>query len=488
MKAFPDRDKLTDGRGWLPLHWAVAAATGEQQHGVTEADVKAMYGLDPLALCRHHLMKSIDGFGYTPSHLLCTLETTERTKALVRFFSTARPQSFTMNVRYNRLHHVDAGDHFGALHVACRFGQPTEWLVQQLLQLDSSACIRTTRINYIERTPLGLLCEHSAHVDEGVLRCLLAADSSGKVVCHGIEGCFTSKQLTNRVALVTRLLEVNPQAAQHKDWYGRTLAHWACKYSDHMTAEERIDILKLLLALHRDAFKEADGDGCLPSHYLAHYGTVEALEYLLGACPEVPATALTTESRNLLHCVTMGRSEGLAAKAWLLCAQYPAMMLQRDSDGQTPLFKALCIQSMEVTMVVCEAGGREVASAAVVNPTYADHDYNGWLPLHDFIEFHADCLKMESQLSPRADVFHLLLRLYPEAAGVEAGFGQFKNTPYGLAVNWGLPAYYCRLLLRAAPALDPAELRRLNWAERRMAMFVAFAAAARQPPLLARLR
>jgi hypothetical protein len=78
------------------------------------------------------------------------------------------------------------------------------------------------------------------------------------------------------------------------------------------------------------------------------------------------------------------------------------------------------------------------------------------------------------------------------AAGIEGGIGRaFKKTPYQLAVDHDLPTYFLRLLLRAAPDLDPAELRRLNWAERRTAMFVAFAAVAKQataPPLLTRLR
>jgi len=65
------------------------------------------------------------------------------------------------------------------------------------------------------------------------------------------------------------------------------------------------------------------------------------------------------------------------------------------------------------------------------------------------------------------------MRLYPEAAGVEAGEALCKKTPYQLAVDKGFPAYYRRLLLCAAPDLDPAELRRLDWAERRTAMYVA---------------
>jgi hypothetical protein len=111
------------------------------------------------------------------------------------------------------------------------------------------------------------------------------------------------------------------------------------------------------------------------------------------------------------------------------------------------------------------------------------------LQTHSTLTF-ATTLKTEP-LSALADAFRLLLCLYPEAAGTEGGAEEDAKTPYQLAVDKKLPPYYHRLLLCAAPHLDPAELRRLNWAERRTAMFVAFAAVPKQataPPLLARLR
>ena len=88
-------------------------------------------------------------------------------------------------------------------------------------------------------------------------------------------------------------------------------------------------------------------------------------------------------------------------------------------------------------------------------------------------------------------MFRWLLRLYPEAAGIECGVGTLhKKTPYQMAVILRLPDYYRRLLLRAAPTLHPAELHRLNYNERRMAMFLAFRAttATMDAPLIARLR
>ena len=85
----------------------------------------------------------------------------------------------------------------------------------------------------------------------------------------------------------------------------------------------------------------------------------------------------------------------------------------------------------------------------------------------------------------------MLLHQYPEATGIVGGVGIYKKkTPYQLAVDKYLPSYYLRLLLRAAPNLNPVELHRLNYEERRMAIFLAFRArtSATEPPLLARLR
>jgi hypothetical protein len=64
-------------------------------------------------------------------------------------------------------------------------------------------------------------------------------------------------------------------------------------------------------------------------------------------------------------------------------------------------------------------------------------------------------------------------------------------TPYQLAVTYWKPDSVRRLLLRAAPALDPPALGRLNYAARRVAMFLAFRAlpaTVHGLPMLARLR
>ena len=236
----------------------------------------------------------------------------------------------------------------------------------------------------------------NGRVDEQALRRMLAVNSSVEVVYNGIRTCLFRRVLTNRVDAVTLLLEANPVAAHSVKADGSTLALITCLGSDVMSGQECIDILKLLLSANKNAFKVADNawTGMYPVHWLARLGPVEALEYLLDACPEVPATTLTVGSKqNLLHCVIDGKSADQVAKACLLCSRYPAMVMQRDRAGRTPLF--------------------------------------------------------------------------------------------------GATAYYCRLLLRNAPRQNLAELRRLNWQERRTAMYVAYAARFPQgtkPALLARFR
>ena len=57
--AFPDSGKLADGRGWLPMHWAVVA-DDDGESIATEADVMCVYELDPMALRRHHIVNVTD--------------------------------------------------------------------------------------------------------------------------------------------------------------------------------------------------------------------------------------------------------------------------------------------------------------------------------------------------------------------------------------------------------------------------------------------
>ena len=480
MRAFPDDSKLTDGRGWLPLHWALVI------DNVTEADVKLVCTSDPLALQRYHLTDTDkDHMGYTPAHLLCMKKVA--TKSLILHFSIINEQAFTMSAS-----RPDRGDPslygFSALHAACCHGQPTEELLQHLLQLDSSQTKKKCSTNGL--TPLGYLCKNVRRSDR-LINCLLKVDSSAEVVGNGIAGCLKSTDYSRVLERVDMLLKANPEAAKYRSSSGANLLHSAV-YQGKKPLQLCIDIVQRIHTIHKDALREVDEDGWLPVHNAAFYRTVEVMEFLLGLYPESASVVTSDRSANLLHLAandTQNTISVIEAKVRFLCSRYPAMMLQREDDGVIPLHAVIWLKNIPAMQILCEAGGQEQVRVPVAHPTNDNFGFNGWLPLHYVINWNAESLR-DSLLSKEADCFRLLLRSYPEAAGIEGGVGADKMTPYQLAVDKKLPPYYHRLLLRAAPNLNPAELHRLNYAERRMAMFLAFKALTRniEPLLLARLR
>jgi hypothetical protein len=81
-----------------------------------------------------------------------------------------------------------------------------------------------------------------------------------------------------------------------------------------------------------------------------------------------------------------------------------------------------------------------------------------------------------SLLSDEADMLRYLLRHYPAAVTIPAGPDDGNKNVYELAIEHKHRDFVRRLLLRAAPELDPDELHRLNYAERRMALFLAHCA------------
>jgi ankyrin repeat protein len=108
----------------------------------------------------------------------------------------------------------------------------------------------------------------------------------------------------------------------------------------------------------------------------------------------------------------------------------------------------------------------ERAPGLAAELTFADDS----LPLHFLLDRFRD--KNDPPVS-RINMLRLLLRYYPEGAGKADHLG---DSPYDLAVKVGMSTLIQRLLLRADPTIDPTELRRLNYVERRMAMFLAYSA------------
>ena len=512
LKAFPVPEHVypvENGRkGWLPLHWAAALVSSEQ-YDVTEADVKALYALDPMAIQTTHV--NIDGdvyehtdggiVAFTPAHLLCMSPATPCSMELVRLISVCSPSTFSSR---------PAG--FSTLHAACCYGTPTVELLQHLLQLDSSQATFTTTFDEttMERRPLGHLCfnlvykaDKPPYADD-LVSCLLEVDKSAEAIGDALFGCLDvcyddmnshdeaviGRRNARVYGMVETLLKVNPEAAKYRDSSGYNLLHWACL--NYLPSELCINVMKLVLTLHKDAAQEADLNGWLPAYCAAERCDVEVLEFVLNLYPEA-AGVVTLDRSSLLHEAVISYSSTALPSVQYLCSRYPAMMQQRDKDGHLPVHKAASSQHGKM-LALFEAGGVEQFKMPIAHPADADYGCNGYLPIHLFILLQFGYLEIvaHAAISEAADEFRLLLRLYPEAVNIEGGVGaSYKTTPYQLAVVRKLPNYYLRLLLRAAPTLNPPELHRLNYEERRMVMFLAFKATTatlQAPFLLARLR
>ena len=495
---FPDDSKIEDGRGWMPLHWAaIGFDTPEgDMHGLTEEDVHLVYASDPLALQRYHHHIDIDVEDqndqynctdierYTPVHFLCMQPVTPKRISLLQYFSICNRQArFIPSV----------------LHVTCQLGQPTEELLKFLLQLDSS---QTAKFYKEDRsnplTPLGLLCCNKS-CNERLITCLLEADSSPEVVIGGLFACIRPYDHTNILENLDVLFKSQESLGSRTMWdvepllLNRLMQSVIC--SSQLPPSLCIAVIQRILAIRPDVVKEVF-NGRLPIHNATKHCALEVMEFLLELYPESAMVVTVDElwpdkgSDNLLHLALDTYNH--TTKVTYLCSRYPEMIHQRNGSGKTPLHLSLggYNASISTANILCDIGGQEVVKAPIIHPT----KQCGWLPLHLMIKKinNAWCHDLSSPLSKGADVFRMLLRWYPEAAGIAAGSPGDLKTPYQLAdePSQTIDPYFLRPLLRAAPDLNPSELHRLNYAERRMAMFLAFRAAASDPTplLLARLR
>ena len=259
-----------------------------------------------------------------------------------------------------------------------------------------------------------------------------------------------------------------------------------------------LGVIQFLLDHNKDAVKVVDKYGRLPVHIAAGEGTFQVMKLLLDVFPEganvIPNSPC---DQNLLQVALEDRE-----KVEYLCSKYPAMLKRRNDCGYLPIHTTVERDyfNYSIMRIICEAGGLEQLKIPVIHPTDTEDYRKGYLPLHVFLHGHSEYFngdKTENDRVEQADALRYLLRMYPEAAGIVAGAGNEPLTrpmnPYQMALTWceRIPKQYLRLLLRAAPTLDPVALHRFNYEQRRMAMFVAcraVVAAGAKKLLLARLR
>ena len=369
--------------------------------------------------------------GFTPGHLLCMKEMTNRNMSLVRKFSEiSQGNAFTMSSSY-----PERGDPslygFTALHAACGVGKPTVELIQYLLTLNSTQTKKMC--NAKGTTPLGYTIKNS-NGTESLLQHLMEVDSSTAVIWSAINGCLLPSPDYSRVLdRVEMLLKADPEAAKHRSVEGENLLHMAA-LQEKLPQQICIDVMQRILAIHKDAVRGVTSRGWLPIHYAARYSALEVMEFLLGLYPESALAVTTDVSLKVLRLAVSDKENTpsvMEAKVRFLCSQYPAMLLQRDSRGNTPLIITIIGRNVSATHILCKAGGQEVVRMSLANPTDAEDVWNGRLPLHHLVKFFDGALRY-SPLSTEADMFRTLLHCTPKRR-----LSRVVSVPAGrLLTNW----------------------------------------------------
>jgi ankyrin repeat protein len=300
-------------------------------------------------------------------------------------------------------------------------------MLHQLLHADVSVALLQDSDG---NTPLHLLCKLKGEDDDEGLRATMMD--------------IMRKQLLDTCPAAAMIANTNGSLPLHCVFYG----------------DSDTGFLQQLIAAYPEGLQCGDNDGFLPAHCAAQVGTLGMLTTVLDAYPEA-ASSNVAICGTPLHQVSFQPEEETPDFVRYLYERYPAAIkTPRHGDGWYPLHCAT------------ESGSNEVLK--LVHTLYPDSisiattDGHKNLPLHIlFAEGH-----FESPLSADADMLRYLLRHYPAAATIPAGPRDENMNPYQLAVKYEYPDFVRRLLLRAAPELDPDELHRLNYEERRIALFL----------------
>jgi ankyrin repeat protein len=489
LASFPDDSKISDERNWLPLHFAVALfaedkISAEDVHLLHTNDLLAMYRLSELERGDEEKDKYL--IGCTPAHLLCMQQ--QPKMEMVRHFCICDPKAFLLRDQSGRC----------TLHLAAEYSESVE-LLQAMLQIDVTMTKCSLDSDHeMERTPLGLLCgRFEFPTFHEMVACLIGANSSVAVVYDGVMQCFESfsdtvsldqliylsSRCERTMDLLRFLLNANSDVTNYED------SHIFNTASIYLEGEIGVAVLSLLISKNSTGVKVVGYDGYLPIHHAVEYSSLDVLKLLHSNYPE-SLSILTDHEDNLLHrALQEGSSFSIEDrrstrdKVEYLCDHCPALIHQKNNEGRTPLHQSLTETYFHIESVICLCSVDETVVRDRFTPPDTDQWCSGQLPLHLLIEHKPP----RSELSDEGDCFRLFLRLYPASASIKDDNSQ---TPYDLAVEQNLSAYFLRLLLSADPTIDSVERHNLNFAARRDGMFLAFRALSAnvKPTIWAKIR
>jgi ankyrin repeat protein len=295
-----------------------------------------------------------------------------------------------------------------------------------------------------------------------MIECLLEADPSSATSLNGdgdtVLHILCDNICSSSASLVRLCLKTAPELASTRGQFGRLPIHVVSNPSFQFIREPT-EVISVLLNAYKEGARVADDEGSLPLHHAAYGMTLASVKILVEAHPA--ALSVCTDRYGSPFSQASGRkdSEGLAVLKYLYELQ-PDSIMEFGERKWLPLHFAASFASLDIMNFLLS----KYSEAAKAQTSLA-----GSLPLHLLIErFQSDSLSTKF-----GDMLRVLLRYYPDAAEKPDSDGVI---PYSMAVEGAMPFLIRRLLLRAVPVIDPAELRRLNYEERRMAMFLAYSA------------
>lgn len=461
LRAFPNELKASDGRGWLPLHWAAV------QESVGVEEVRQIAKSDPCATmkgCNHTISA-------TPGHLI----------AAVR-----HPHMEVVRALYNfhpRMAHAKDQEGDLPLHYAARYSESTE-MILFLLQANPGA----TKVRG-EGTlvPLQNALYHENPVKKTeIVQLLLDADPTAASIVHvdGNTVLHIAMEEACPANLLASLLHAFPDGVRMRNDIGYLPLHAACLSTDVPRSLETVD---LLLQQYPEAVRVACAYGHLPAHVAAESSTPTVLARLLDVYPEASMHQAREDLgyTPLMKAVSAGNENTVA----FLVERYPACLpLQHTHGGGTALHLAAeqvvdddneyeydnnnCDRDDDRLQYRYHSILKKLLNA---NPECAKiPDWEGRRPFHVFVYAHGH-LHNESKhaRSRELETFRALLRAYPEAMTQP---DKHQETPLSFLLQ-RKNAFLTRMMLRChCPVEYQPLLRSLNYPPRRQALFLMEAA------------
>lgn len=443
LRAFPNDLKASDGRAWLPLHWA--AVTDD----VDVEDVRNIARADPLATVK----ECNQPISATPGHLIAAVRhpRIEVVRCLYNF--------------YPRMAMAKDNDGDEPLHYAARYSESIE-MIQFLLQANPAATKVRGEGNLI---PLQNALFNESEHRVSIVKSLLDADPSAASVLNS-DGDTVFHLAINQeccVDLLQHLLTAYPFGLAVQNDIGHLPLHAACLTKDLPRSLENV---QLLLTHYPQAAKVPCIYGHIPAHIAAESSIPQVLQSVLAVYPQGLHYACPEDNLNtpLIKAVISSNEDNVH----FITTHYPQAVHVTNAMGLNPMHFAAENDNLTIMKMIYSVFPESVRLT----------DMGGRLPLHVFVQTHQEIF---NESDSESDCLRFLLRVFPDSVAV---VDHQNEAPLALATTEN--RYLRRLLLRAQPDIFPEELKGLNYVNRRLGLFLAFAAinADGVPNIFSRLR